>query len=157
MRSDRSVPKAGPSKLQNLKGLFNPFRWFGPKPYSAVFLDEPSISVLLTWWEREVGIPLLPNVKADHMTICYNPSASELEVVPFGLKDRIQIVGYAADDKGQTVMVKPLFCKPKNPYPHITIAVAPGVEPVYSNRLLERGWYPRSGPYLFGTVDVRKD
>jgi len=103
-----------------------------------------------------VGIPLLPDVKAHHVTLVYDPSPKERQKVPLGIQAGVRITGWAADDKGQAVHVScSIPCD--NRHPHVTVAVAPGIQAVYSNALLARGVVRRQGPTLFGVVDIRTE
>lgn len=125
-------------------------------PYAAVFLNRPSQRRLLAWWEHTVGVPLLGDIKADHMTIRFKPSEAEIKKIPVGTGATIRVVGYAADEKGQAVLVS--SSTPSwNKHPHVTVAVAPGVGAVYSNELLARGYTKLAGPYLTGIIDIRGD
>lgn len=118
--------------------------------YAAVVLDQESRSRLLTWWEAEVGLPLLAVTHAHHVTLKFNPSAEELGEIPIGEEARLRVTGWAADDKGQAVAVKPSVPTLKS-MPHVTVSVARGVRPVYSNELLS-GLVNADGPVLTGTV-----
>jgi NADH:ubiquinone oxidoreductase subunit len=78
-----------------------------------------------------------------HMTIRFNPSSNDLIPEP-NVPVKITATEYAADNQGIAVKVEchpdreKLFV-PKEQLLHITVAVAPGVSPVYSNTLLRRG------------------
>ena len=126
------------------------------KPYAAVFLDEASQLKLVEWWEVALAIPLLPIRYAHHMTIKYDPSEMDILEVEIGLLTSMRVVGYASDACGQAVLVQPqVQCY--NKYPHITVATAPEVGPVYSNELLEKTFRRVVGPRLMGIVDIRID
>lgn len=124
--------------------------------YAALFLDEPSQRRLLVWWKHEVGLPLLGDVKAHHMTIKFDPSPTEAAAVPVGRRAYVKVVGYAADERGQAVLVKSSV-RSSNQFPHVTVSVASGTNAVYSNELLARGVTPIQGPSLTGVVDIRND
>jgi hypothetical protein len=111
---------------------------------------------LILWWNSVVGIPLLGDLKAHHMTLKFDPSQEDLKDFPLGEPGVVKVVGYAADEKGQAVLVRS-NTPSRNQHPHVTIAVAPGVSAAYSNDLLARGYNPVSGPRLSGRVDVRQD
>jgi hypothetical protein len=119
---------------------------FAKKPekalYTAVILDDPTD--LLTLWEREVGVPLHPKKIAHHMTIKFKPSPEEVTKLPIGKRVNLRVIGYAADDKGQAVVVVPQGVSSTKEVPHVTVAVN-GTSPAYSNELLKRGWKPLSG------------
>ncbi len=126
------------------------------KPYAALFLDEPSQHRLLSWWKREVGVPLHGDVKAHHMTLKFDPSPAEAAEVPVGTRASAEVVGYAADEKAQAVLVRSSV-RSSNQHPHVTVAVAPGVGAVYSNTLLAQNVTPIKGPRLTGVVEIRRD
>lgn len=126
------------------------------KPYAAVFLDEDSQLKLIEWWEVALGIPLLPMSYAHHMTVKYDPSEEDILEIEVGQQTSLRVVGYAYDACGQAVLVQPqVFCH--NKYPHVTVATAPGIGPVYSNELLATGFRKVAGPRLTGVVDIRID
>jgi hypothetical protein len=124
--------------------------------YTGVFLDESSHKALLDWWGEHTDTPTLHGkVWAHHMTIKFKPTAEELEATPIGQKVKLRVIGWAADEKGQAVLVAPEGISSSNEHPHITISTAPGTSPVYSNSLLGKGSNRVSGPTLTGTVDAR--
>lgn len=103
--------------------------------YIGIFLDPASRRRLL----REVP-PLHRDVRADHVTVVFRPTDEDLGLFNFGEKIRLQAVGVAEDSKAQAVLVR----VPRHlgalaqRRPHITVSVAPGTEPAYSNRLIDR-------------------
>jgi hypothetical protein len=127
------------------------------KPYAAIFLDKRSQQELLHWWKAVVRIPLHGDVKAHHVTLVYDPSPKEAAEIPLKARVNAKVVGWAADHKGQAVLVRtPL--RSKNAYPHVTVAVAPGISAVYSNELLSKAVTTMEpGPNLFGVVDIRTE
>lgn len=116
--------------------------------YWGVKLNGDSIAKLFTHFP-----PMHPNVYADHMTIAFRPSEQEdkLLMSELGMPVTLQVIGYAADENGEAVVVSG---KPRlNPgIPHITISTANGVGPVYSNKLLAGDWDRVDGPALTGVV-----
>jgi hypothetical protein len=90
------------------------------------------------------------------MTLKFDPSPGEALSFPLGEAGVLKVVGYAADAKGQAVLVRSSVIS-HNPHPHVTMAVAPGVSAAYSNDLLARGHLSVNGPRLSGTVEVRDD
>lgn len=123
--------------------------------YTGVFLDGSSQNRLLEWWLKHTDTKPLGNIHADHMTIKYMPTAEEFKGTPLGQKIMMKIIGWAADEKGQAVLVQPKGIASANKHPHITVAVAPGVNAAYSNELLAKGSNRVSGPTLTGVVDAR--
>jgi hypothetical protein len=119
--------------------------------YAAVVLDDGSRRQLLYWWENHIGTPLHSNVLAHHMTLKFNPSADDLSILPLGEQVVLRVTGWAADDKSQVVRVK-AAAKSANAVPHVTVAIAPGVKPVYSNELLQKQVTSVHGPDLTGTI-----
>jgi hypothetical protein len=79
--------------------------------------------------------PTLERVIAHHVTMAYDPDEATLskyrdlegEIV------HIPVVAYADDGKAQAALVG---VESENDYPHITISVADGIKPVYSNTTL---------------------
>jgi hypothetical protein len=85
------------------------------------------------------------------MTVQFGPSEEDVAATPIGEPGTLRVVGIAADEKGQAVLVEPSYPS-TNPMPHVTVAVAEGVKPVYSNELLKRGYEEVDGPLLTGTI-----
>lgn len=123
------------------------------RPYAAIFLSEESRSELLRWWGDVVGPPLLSLVFAHHVTLVYDPSVVQLEQLTLGAEGEVQIIGWAADEHGQAVLVRSIPVS-VNELPHVTVSTD-GTPPVYSNTLLQQGFVPIVGPLLRGVVDVR--
>lgn len=123
--------------------------------YTGVFLDEGSHHALIEWWKKHTDAPLLGKVWGHHMTIKFKPTAEDLEKTPIGHKVKLKVIGWAADEKGQAVLVEPEGVASANKHPHVTISTAPGTGPVYSNDLLAKGSNRVSGPTLTGVVDAR--
>lgn len=124
-------------------------------PYAAIFLDDTSKRRLLMWWRSAVREPTLPVIYADHVTLKFNPSKAEIDRYQIGENALVQVLGFASDEKCQVVLVRPSVSS-TNRLPHVTIATARGINPVYSNQLLSKGYSRKSGPILRGVVDVRK-
>jgi hypothetical protein len=122
--------------------------------YAAIFLHDNDKRRLLMWWRSSTREPLLPVIFADHVTLKFKPSKADIEKLPVGEEALVQVLGFASDEKGQAVLVRPSVAS-HNRLPHITIATARGVSPVYSNDLLAEGYTRKSGPILRGVVDVR--
>jgi len=122
--------------------------------YTAVILDDPRD--LEDWWLYHVGA-LLPKRYSHHMTIKFKPTPEEVASLPLGAQVALEIVGFAADRKGQAVQVEvvsPSGVRSTNPIPHITVATD-GTSPVYSNELLSRGAVRAEGRdkgFLYGRV-----
>lgn len=125
-----------------------------PRKYAAIVLDDASRRRLLAWWKSETGVPLLPKVFADHMTL---KAPGDTRVTRHG--DRaLRVVGWAADDKGQAVVVSMSTLTDfdmDGRIPHVTIATAADGRQRYSNELL-RGGYKKvaDGPRLYGEIRI---
>jgi len=133
-------------------------RWLVAKKkptYTGVFLDDSSKRALLAWFEKETGQPILKKVFAHHMTIKFKPSDEEVEQLPIGEPATLRVIGWAADEQGQAVLVQPSVPS-SNKHPHITVATD-GTSPVYSNKLLAKGFTKVNGPTLKGTVGAFPD
>lgn len=114
--------------------------------YLAVFLDSQSKAALVHDFPAKH-----PDTYAEHMTIVLKPGHEHLQMI--GQVVTMKVVGYAEDEKGQAVLVRPDLPGVKD-NPHVTLSVADGVKPMYSNELLSKGWEPVSGPTLRGVVDT---
>jgi len=119
--------------------------------YSAIFLDDQSHRELLTWWEKATGTPLLGKVFGHHMTIKFKPTPEEVEKLPMGEKVKLKVIGWAADEKAQAVLVDPEVPSTKAKA-HITVSTDPGVSPAYSDTLLKTPITHVTGPTLEGVV-----
>ena len=103
----------------------------GPDMFISAVLTEESRKRLL-----ERVPPVHPNVYAHHVTMAYKPDPTTLEYYRQmeGQRLRIPVTAMALDDKAQAVLVG---AESENEHPHITISVAEGVEPRYSNDLFD--------------------
>lgn len=81
--------------------------------------------------------PVHPRVYAHHVTMAFKPEADVFERYRQmeGQRIRVPVTAVAVDDKAQAVLVG---VESENEYPHITISVAEGVKPVYSNELMTK-------------------
>lgn len=110
--------------------------------YTGAFLSEEARQKILAAFP-----PRFKNVFAHHHTITFRPTAEELAQLSIGESFTLPIIGIAEDDKAQALVVESPFSSHK--YPHITLSTAEGVEPVYSNELIERnGFTPLSEPVM---------
>jgi hypothetical protein len=82
--------------------------------------------------------PVHSTVIAHHVTMAFAPDAAVLAkyVKMEGQRIRVPVTAVAVDAKAQAVLVG---VESENEYPHVTISVADGVEPRYSNDLLASG------------------
>lgn len=119
--------------------------------YTAVFLTESSKQTLRRWWTNELGLDLLDQEYMHHMTIEFRPDSQDAFALDLGSQTTLEVMGYAADDKGQAVAVRSEVFS-TNDVPHITVSTASGTSPVYSNDLLARQKKRKKGPVLVGTV-----
>lgn len=124
----------------------------GTPAYIAVFLDEEEILSLRMWFFRETKTKLLPESPKDpHLTLVFKPSPLDLASAPIGKVIRLNVTGWAADANAQVLTAKGYAVDRDRP--HITLALAPGVAPSYSNELLERGpIHEVRGPSVKGMV-----
>lgn len=118
----------------------------GEKPRST---DILYVAAMLTresqveLWETVSRITEIPNnwkKFCHHMTIRFKPT-DDSQLPIFGEDITITALELSVDDKGATVRVEPdtsNFSMPTEQIPHITIATAPQVSPVYSNELLRK-------------------
>jgi len=117
--------------------------------WAGVILDNPEF--LLTWFKRHVE-PLHAKHSAHHMTVIFKPTPAQMVKLDLGSKVTLHVVAYAADDKGQAVVLSGYRNADANREPHITVSTAPGVSPAYSNDLIAGGVTPVDGPTLTGRV-----
>lgn len=107
--------------------------------YIGLFLDEPSQVRVICAVQRHVGA-LLSRSFAHHLTLKFKPTPEEVKALPIGDTVTFQILGYGADEKAQALLCSvPAGLTCDNANPHVTVAVAEGVSPVYSNELLAQG------------------
>ena len=110
--------------------------------YIAAILTRKSQKKLWDYVRDKVEIPADWKKYCHHMTIRFMPKDDK--VLPIlGLEVTLVVTDIYADDKGVAVRVEPNtnsqeLHMPPEQLPHVTIAVAPGVQPVYSNELLRR-------------------
>lgn len=104
--------------------------------YIGFFIDEESRKKLL-----EVFPPKHGTVHADHVTLKFKPSDTDIERFElFRKKSGLLVVTKEfSDDKGQCVEVVGMPELDHAQTHHITISCADGVKPVYSNELLKSG------------------
>ena len=102
--------------------------------YTGIFLTDESRDKLIEWCKKEIG-PLLTNEFAHHCTLAFKPTHEAALALPLGDVVRLDVVGYAADDKGQAVAVA-IPIRSNNEVAHVTVSTADGVRPFYSNELL---------------------
>ena len=88
------------------------------------------------------------------MTIKFKPSPEEVLSLPIGDTVDLKVVGWAADDQAQAIVVSPSGVRSANKHPHVTVATD-GTSPAYSNDLINNGPVTKvSGPTLKGRVGI---
>lgn len=156
---DRKDDLKGYERLANQLGVrfvpkYVPSYEDEPPPYVGVFLDPETRKQLLRDFK-----PKHENVEADHVTIAFRPSEEDVKAIrkalQFGSRVPLKITGYAEDDKGQalTVELPPELAGHARRSPHITLSIAPGVEPVYSNELIQENLVEIPPRTIEGTLD----
>jgi hypothetical protein len=143
---------------QKLNSLADQFmvKLAAKKPaYYGVFLDPQSRSSLLSWWDSNVGKPLLAKPFAHHMTVKFKPSPEDMaKYTPMiGQSVKLKVTGYAENENGQAVLVEPNGVDSDNAHPHVTVSCSEATSPAYSKELLSGGFTPVDGPVLIGTFD----
>jgi len=122
-----------------------------PPVYSGVFFSESEMRALRVWFKNETGLDPLPSLPKDpHLTVAFKPPIEEVAEMPLGYKARLTVIGYAADEKGQAVLVKGF--PSDRLHPHVTLSTAPGVPPAYTKDLLAAGVTQVRGPTIEGVV-----
>jgi len=97
------------------------------------------VSAVLTPQSQRRLLEMVPSVHpivyAHHVTLAFNPEPDVLERYRSleGTRIRVPVTAVCVDEKAQAVLVG---VDSENEYPHITISVAEGVPPSYSNELL---------------------
>lgn len=128
-----------------------------PPPYVGIFLAPDVKRQLL-----EDFPAAHQGVQADHVTLVFKPTAEQLEVIkekfPPGTAVPIKVTGVAQDEKAQALEVElpPDVAElGTNQRPHVTVSVAEGVSPVYSNELLSGGTQKIDDPKSYaGYLDL---
>jgi hypothetical protein len=144
LRLASSYPVGHPVRRALLEALS---RKLSSAIYTEIILDD--MLDLIYWWRNSVG-PTLSKTFSDHLTLQFKPSPDEVTGLPLGKKVHLQVIGYAADDHAQVVVVRSPIPS-DNRVPHITVATD-GTPPRYSNDLLEKGWIKVNGPSISGTI-----
>eukprot|EP00051_Salpingoeca_urceolata_P020519 m.308832 g.308832 ORF g.308832 m.308832 type:complete len:1714 (-) comp19634_c2_seq15:115-5256(-) len=150
------APAAGDRPLLVLNAAVAATRALPARMYSAVFLDESSRQRLLARFP-----PVHPEVFADHMTICFEPSRELLATLPIGQPVELTVKAHVHDSKGQALLVAPsTSLSSTNNCLHVTVSCATGVSAAYSNTLLESSdlsghGVPNDTLKLAGVVGVR--
>ncbi len=116
--------------------------------YVAIVLTPESHNLLR-------AIAVHPEVRSHHCTVYFRPTEKELAQFQdrLGTEMTLEVVEVAEDEKGQVAVLKDHGLL-SNRTPHVTVSCAEGVEPVYSNQLLQAG--PRA-PFkvtLVGTLEL---
>jgi hypothetical protein len=78
--------------------------------------------------------PIHENVYATHSTIAFMPE-TDLDGIEVGKIEKMKIIGRVSDKYGDALLVE--NPKSANAHPHITLSCADGVEPQYSNQMIE--------------------
>tara|TARA_Y100000034_G_scaffold119157_1_gene160639 strand:- start:722 stop:1285 length:564 start_codon:yes stop_codon:yes gene_type:complete len=120
--------------------------------YLGAFLSKKAKVQLENWWLATTQTPILEQEKMHHMTIKFRPSPEEVLAAPIGELVGLKVDGYALDGNGQAIFVTPIGTHSTNDIPHVTVSVAEGISPVYSNNLLEEGITEVDGPVLEAEV-----
>eukprot|EP00879_Flechtneria_rotunda_P007213 GHRR01007569.1.p1 GENE.GHRR01007569.1~~GHRR01007569.1.p1 ORF type:complete len:945 (+),score=415.84 GHRR01007569.1:429-3263(+) len=99
----------------------------------AVFLTKDSRDVLL-----DMVPPIHPVVFADHMTLAYTSSISQLLHYPVGAEVQLHVIGHASDSRAQAVAVDPPAWLPPttSACTHVTISLAVGTKAVEAGQLI---------------------
>lgn len=118
--------------------------------YIGVFLTPQSRRALL----REYP-PVHPVVHADHITLIYEPTEADLELVELGSLVKLRAKKYFVDDKAQAISLElpPELARISRRDPHITISTTADTQGVYSNKLI-KGRGERAGQQYTGIVDA---
>ena len=105
--------------------------------YTAIFIKEPEKLI-------HRFPPKHKKVFAHHVTIEFKPKS--LDGIEVGKHWNLEVIGRAMNKKGDALLVR--GSKSKNKYPHITLSCASGVNPFYSNELIERAVQEKTVDYF---------
>ena len=99
--------------------------------YVGAFLEDRSLLTHAIW-------PIHQEEKAEHVTLAFKPGDDHPALELIGSETTVRVVGHSSDSKGQAALVEvDVHCD--NAHPHVTLSVAEGVAPSYSNQLLAVG------------------
>lgn len=118
-----------------LEALFDSVHRLGPPPaaqYVAVLLNEPDRRAIFGSFP-----PRFELVQDGHVTLQRLPGSLPPDL---GAEVRLRVIGYAVDEKAEALAVELEAVNSCNSVPHITLSVAAGVKPAYSNELLKNGY-----------------
>lgn len=114
--------------------------------YIGVILTRDSQQKLYDAISKRVNIPQDWKKICHHMTTRFvgGKPIDDSQLPTLGEEVSLVVTEFAADEKGVAVKVEPNTNRqelrmPAEQMPHVTVAVAPGVSPVYSNDLLRKG------------------
>jgi hypothetical protein len=117
--------------------------------YLAVVLTKKSQKQLFSYIDEIVEIPPYWKRIGHHTTVIFKGIKNTLNIgffpnnVSIGMKVKLVVIGWKMDEKAIAVSVltnpAPEDLRTENIIPHITVATAPEVKPVYSNELLASG------------------
>ena len=108
--------------------------------YVGAILTRKSQMHLLESVSRRVDIPENWKKICHHMTICFKPEGV-CKIPVIGDDISLVVTEICSDDKAVAVRLEPNINKAElkmTREPHITVAVAPGVSPLYSNELITK-------------------
>lgn len=121
---------------------------FTPKLVKNYDRETPAyLGVFLTPEAKQKVLERFPakheNLQADHVTLMFRPTDEDMEQVrenlQLGQKVPLKVTGYVEDEKGQALVVElpPEIQAQSRRSPHLTLSLAPGIEPIYSNELIQ--------------------
>lgn len=102
--------------------------------YLGAILTQESQKALFTAVSSVIHVPVSWKKFCHHMTIQFKPTS----LPTLGEDVSMVVTSLFADAKGIAVKVEPVGVQmPTGQVPHVTVATAPGVAPVYSNELIK--------------------
>ncbi len=101
--------------------------------YTGIFLTTES-----QWLLASTYPPAFANLHADHVTLCFKPSAETLAATKVGLKTKMRVTGHEAATGVQAVRVQLLDVQCDADLPHITISTDNGVSPKTATTILSK-------------------
>jgi len=110
--------------------------------YTGIFTDDETKKKVREYFVRVSGLPLKSDVTDIHCTLKFQPLKSDVNLLPFGKKVKMRVIGYAVHKWIQTAMVEILDdeVRTTNELAHITISFnRKRIGPQFSNELLKYG------------------
>ncbi len=94
--------------------------------------------------------PKHKKVYGHHSTIAFRPN--DLNGIEIGNKSIMKVIGRVYDEKADAILVE--NPKSNKKYPHITISCAEGINPLYSDEMIEKAILANSIEYFESPIEI---